>query len=116
MMILIAAFGVNDAIGLGPVAVIGNLSPSYGAVSFCGILVLSTEHVVGPLLVTDHVVGVVACGVFRWVVRPDAGRHGGHRPVDIAVAEKGESVPLAARAVDRAVRGGQEIVIGPALQ
>src|SRR5260370_41778053 len=66
----------------------------YGAVSFCGIL-LSTEHVVGPLLVTDHVVGVVGCGVLRWFVRLDAGRHGGHRPVANALAEKGEGVPLA---------------------
>src|SRR5260370_10632771 len=84
--------------------------------SFCRILVLSAEHVVGPLLVADHVVGVVGRGVLRRVVRPDAGRHGGHRPVDIAVAEKGEGVALATRAVDGAVRRGEGVVVGPAPQ
>jgi hypothetical protein len=34
----------------------------------------------------------------------------------MAVAEKGESVTLAARAVDRAVRRREEDVVGPALQ
>src|SRR6266851_10524586 len=63
------------------------------AMSFCRVLVLSAEHVVGPLLVADHVVGVVGRGVLRRVVRPDAGRHGGHRPVDIAVAEINGLVP-----------------------
>src|SRR5271166_2489968 len=59
-----------------------------GTVSFRGVFVLGAEHVVGPLLVADHVIGVVGRGVLRRIVRPDAGRHRGHRPVDIAVAEK----------------------------
>jgi hypothetical protein len=40
----------------------------------------------------------------------------GYRPVDMAVAEKGKSVTLAARAVDRAMRCREEDVVGPALQ
>jgi len=66
-----------------------------GAVSLCSIL-LSAKDVVGLLLVADHVIGVVGSGVLWRLVRTDTGRHRSHRPVDIAVTEKGEGVALAA--------------------
>src|SRR6266446_8201117 len=104
------------SVGGGAVAVIGQLRPRYETVSLCGAFILGAEYVVGPLLVVDHVVGVVGRGVFRRLVQPDAGGHGGHRPVDIAVAEKGKGVALVTRAVDGAVRRCEKAVVGPALQ
>src|SRR5215467_13840619 len=49
-------------------------------------------------------------------VRPDAGRRGGDRSIDTGVAEGGQRVALDTRAVGSAMRGGQEIIVGPALQ
>jgi Phosphoglucose isomerase len=106
----------RHASGVGPLAAIVDLSPQILGTSFCGILVVGVEHVVGPLLVADHVFRIVGCRVLWRFVRPSAGRHGSHRPIDIAVAEEGEGVALAARAVDSAVGGGEKIIVGPALQ
>src|SRR6516165_169160 len=85
-----------------------------GAVSLCSIR-LSAKDVVSLLLVADHVIGVAGRGVLWRLVRTDTGRHRSHRPVDIAVTEKGEGVALAARTVRRTVRRGEEIIVGPAL-
>jgi hypothetical protein len=37
--------------------------------SFCGILVVWAKHVVGPLLIADHVFRVIGRRVHRWLVR-----------------------------------------------
>src|SRR5215472_5102715 len=75
--------------------------------SFRGIPVVVAEHVVGPLLVADHVHRILGCRVLRRLVRPNAGRHRRHWPINIAVTEEGEAVALAIGAVDRAVGGGE---------
>src|SRR5665213_2707732 len=106
-------------VALDGAATVGRLSdaPSAnGAGLFRGVLGLGAEDVVGLRLIPDHVIRVGGRRVARRLVRPDAGRHRGDRPVDGAVAEKGKRVPLAARAVDGAVRCRQEAVVGPALQ
>src|SRR5260370_17278395 len=63
----------------GVVAAAKGTAQCHSAASF------STEHVVAPLLVTDHVVGVVGCGVLRWFVRLDAGRHCAPLPCHITL-------------------------------
>src|ERR1051326_7916859 len=50
------------------------------SVSLGGLLV--GQQVVGPLLISDHVVGVVGRRVLGRTVGAYAGRHGGNRPVD----------------------------------
>src|ERR1700720_231339 len=99
-----------------PRTAIADLRPQMLRTSLCGIFALRAEHVVGPLLVANHVFCIIGCRVLWWLVWPDAGRHGSHRPIDIAVAEEGKGVALAARAVDSAVGGREEIIVGPALQ
>src|SRR6266478_5109030 len=64
--------------------------------SFCCIPVVGAEHVVGPLLVADHVFRIVSRRILWRPVRPDAGRDGSHWPIDIAVAAEGEGVALTA--------------------
>ena len=58
-------------------------------VSFRSILGFGAKHVIAPLLIPDHVVGVIGRGILRRLIRPNAGRHCRHRPIDIAVAEEG---------------------------
>src|SRR4051794_20488274 len=84
--------------------------------SFGSSLGLGAKYVIAPLLIPDHVIRIISRGILRRLIRPNAGRHRRHRPVDIAVAEEGESVALAARAVYGAVRRGKEMIVGPALQ
>jgi hypothetical protein len=58
-------------------------------VSFRSIVGFGAKHVIAPLLIADHVVGVIGRGILRRLIRPNAGRHCRDRPVDIAVAEEG---------------------------
>src|SRR5438067_13333890 len=74
------------------------------------------QQVVGPLLIGDHVVGVIGRRVLGRVVGSDAGRDGGDRPIDVGVAEEVQRIALAAAAVDGAVRRRQEAIVGPAQQ
>src|ERR1700738_5545242 len=62
--------------------------PQAGHNLSCGIPPLGAEHIVGPALIPDHVVGVVGRGVFRRLVRSHTGWHGGPRAGGVAVAEK----------------------------
>src|SRR6516164_2643708 len=96
------------------------MSSSFGRLSRRRVgvwrVVVRAEHVVGPLLIADHVLRIVGRRVPWRLVWPHAGRYCSHGPIDIAVAEEGQRVALAARAVEGAVGRGEEIIVGPALQ
>src|SRR5947207_994522 len=83
------------------------------ALSFGRVLGVIVEHVIGPRLIPDHVVGVIGRLVLRRAAGADAGRYGGDRPIDLGVAEKRQRVALAASAVDYAVRRCEETDLDP---
>jgi hypothetical protein len=56
--------------------------------SFRRVLGLVAEHIIGPRLIADHVVGVIGRLISGWADGADAGRYGGDRPVNLGVAEK----------------------------
>src|SRR6202023_340965 len=68
------------------------------APSFRRVLGLVAEHIIGPRLIADHVVGVIGRLISGWADGADAGRYGGDRPVNLGVAEKSSRVALAAGA------------------
>src|SRR5215831_6529337 len=80
------------------------------APSFRRVLGLVVEHVIGPRLIADHVVGVIGRLVSRRAAGADAGRYGGYRPVDLGVAEKRQRVALPAGAIDRGVARKRSLV------
>ena len=86
------------------------------ALSFRRVLGLAVEHVIGPRLIADHVVGVIGRLVSRRAAGADAGRYCGDRPIDLGVAKKRQRVALAAGAIDRTMRRCEETVVGPAQQ
>src|SRR5437660_9570584 len=86
------------------------------APSFRRVLGLVAEHVIGPRLIADHVVGVIGRLVSGRALGADTGRYGGDRPVDIRVTEKRQRIALAASAIDSAVRRCEEKVVGPPQQ
>src|SRR5580704_4126297 len=56
--------------------------------SFRRVLGLVAEHIIGPCLIADHVVGVIGRLISGWAGGADAGRYGGDRPLNLGVAEK----------------------------
>ena len=78
----------------------GSDLPPEPPTSLYGALVCGAEHVVGPLLVVDHVLRVASCWVLWRFVWHDVGRRTGDRPIDAGVAEEGHRVAVDTRAVD----------------